>query len=162
MLVQRMIRAATLDVALYEEVEHDRRLTQQAALVVVIVTVLSTIGAVVLHFDPLYMATSLLANLLGWLAFAFLSYFIGTKVFGGQADMGEMLRVLGFASTPMCLGIVPWVGVYVGGAWTIATVVVAIRQGLDISTGKAVVTAILSMVAYLLIAQLLGRILPLP
>ena len=162
MLVRRMIRAATLDVALYEEVEHDKRLTGQAALVVVIVTVLSAIGATILHFNPMILVVSLAASLLGWVVFAYLTYFIGTKVFGGDADVGEMLRVLGFASTPMCLGIIPLVGTPIGGIWMVVTTVVAIRQGLDVSTGKAIVTALISMVAYLVIQGFLGRILPLP
>ena len=159
MLFQRMLRAAKLDVSLYEEVEHDKSASLQAALVVLIATLLPAIGSILLHFNALHLAWMIVAYMLGWITFAFLTYIIGTKVFGGQADTGEMLRTLGFATTPMCLGIIPIVGAFIGGVWTIVTTVIAIRQGADISTGKAIVTAILSVVAYIVIESLLGRLL---
>ena len=45
-IVDRMRGAALLDVATYEEVEHDNEATGQAAVVVIIVAVCSAIGAV--------------------------------------------------------------------------------------------------------------------
>src|SRR5436190_18254650 len=121
MLFQRMVRAAKLDVSLYEEVEHDKTATGQAAIVVLIAVLLPAIGSILLHFDPIGLLKLIVAQLIAWVVFAFLTCIIGVKVFGGQADTGEMMRTIGFASTPMVLGIIPIVGGFIGGLWTIIT-----------------------------------------
>jgi hypothetical protein len=91
----------------------------------------------------------LIAAFLGWLAWAGITYLIGDKVFGGTATWGELLRTLGFAQSPgvlYILGFVPVLGVllrFVVGIWILVAGVIAIRQALDFSTGKAIATALL-------------------
>jgi hypothetical protein len=101
---------------------------------------------------------------LGWGITAGLAYFVGTRFFGGTADWGELLRTLGFAQAPRVLnvlGIIPLIGplvMLVVWVWVLATQVVAIRQALDVDTGKAVLTAVISMLivwAAILIPMLL-------
>jgi len=147
-LVERMIAAAMLDPSVYEEVEADRTATGQAAAVVAIVAVCGAIGSIG-HGSGGVMG-ALVSAFLGWLIWAGLTYLIGTKVFGGTADMGEMLRTLGFAQSAGVLGIVgfiPFLGGMVRFAvflWTLVAAVIAIRQALDFDTGKAVLTAVLA------------------
>ena len=82
----------------------------------------------------------------------------------GTATWGELLRTLGFAQSPrilLVLGIIPVLGrlvVLVVGIWTLVTGVVAIRQALDITTGKAIVTAVVSLIAIIVVTAVLGTI----
>ncbi len=88
--------------------------------------------------------------LLGWVLMAALTYVIGTRLFGGTADMGEMLRTLGFSRAPGVHRdhrLRPAAGV--GGpaaasVWQLVTAVIAIRQALDFDTGKAIATALIA------------------
>ena len=79
--------------------------------------------------------------LLGWTVWAATTGFIGSRVFGGTTDFGEMLRVLGYAQSPRVIAIVPFLGP-VAGVWTLVASVVAIRQGLDFDTPRAIGSAI--------------------
>ena len=158
-LVDRMIRAAKLDVNLYEEVEHDVALTTEAATVVVISNVLFGLGTAMIHFSLKGLVMGVIGSVVGWAVFAGLVFIIGTKLLDGKADWGEMLRVLGYASAPLCLGIIPVVGTIVGSIWALVAAVIAIRQGLDTTTGKAVVAAILSALAYIGIFTVLSWLL---
>ncbi len=73
----RMLRAAKLDVQLYEEVEHDEGALSQAMTVVVLSAVAAGIGS--LGIGGLTgLVSGTLAALLGWYVWAFLIYFIGT------------------------------------------------------------------------------------
>ena len=148
-LVPRMIGAATLDVPTYEAVEHDTTATTQAGLVVVLAAVAQGVASP--YTGVIY---GIVSSLIGWFAMAGLTYFIGTRLFGGTATWGELLRTLGFAAAPgilHILGIIPLLGGLVSLAvflWVLVCVVVAIRQALDVTTGKAVLTGLLGVLAW--------------
>ena len=150
-LVSRAIGAAMLDVDVYEEVEADRTATTQAATVVLAVAVANVIGS--WGSGSTGMFAGVAGAFLGWFIWAGVTNLVGTRLLGGTADWGELLRTLGFAQAPgvlMVLGIIPILGWFVGlgvGIWTLIAGIIAIRQALDFSTGKAVITALLSMVA---------------
>jgi hypothetical protein len=154
--------AAMLDVATYEDVEADSSATGQAAAVVAIVAVCSAIGA--LDDGGRGIIGGLIGALAGWLLWAGVTYIIGDKLLGGTATWGELLRTLGFAQTPgvfMLFGIIPvieWVVAPVVFVWTLIAGVIAIRQALDFSTGKAVATALLAWLAVIITFALLGAI----
>ena len=86
-------------------------------------------------------------------------YFIGTSFFGGQADLGEMLRVVGFAYAPGILAIIPCIGGIIGSVWTLVAMVIAIRQGLDVDTGKAVIIGGIGFVVVLILYAVVGVVL---
>lgn len=159
-LVDRMLGAAKLDVATYEEVETDVSLTGQAALVVVVAAVARGIGGAEAGIGAIF--GGLLGGLLAWIVWAGLTYVIGDKILGGTATWGELLRTLGYAQAPgvlMVLGIIrPLSGVLqaVVGIWLLITGIVAIRQALDFGTGKAILTAFLGWLAGLIVVVLLG------
>lgn len=159
-VVDRMRGAALLDVATYEEVEHDADATGQAAVVVVIVAVCAAIGAVWRGGPSIIIAP--VGAVLSWLLWSAITYVIGDKLLGGTATWGELLRTLGFAQAPgvlLIFGIVPILGGIVRvvvSVWMLLTGIVAIRQALDFSTGKAIVTALLGWVAIVLLAFLTG------
>jgi hypothetical protein len=156
-LVDRMIGAAKLEAATYEEVEADREATGQAALVVALASVAGGIAAMdEAGMRGLVLGT--LVNLVGWVVWAGITYLVGTKVLPGprtQSDVGQLLRTIGFSSAPGVLyvaGAIPRVGVVVALAvslWMLAAMVVAVRQGLDYdSTGRAVAVCVIGFLGY--------------
>ncbi|MCJ7629048.1 MAG: YIP1 family protein [Longimicrobiales bacterium] len=159
-LVQRMLGAATLNIDTFEEVEADESATMQAATVVAMVAVASAIGSV--GHGGVSILFAPVAQIIGWLIWAGVTYVIGDKLFGGTATWGELLRTLGFAQAPgllLLFAIVPILGGLVRfavGIWMLVAGVIAIRQALDFSTGKAVLTAVIGWLAMLIPAMILG------
>jgi hypothetical protein len=151
-MTDRMIGAAKLEIDVYEEVEADTTATGQAAGVVAIVALCSAIGGIGGGAEGAF--SGLIAALVGWLLWAGITYLIGDKLLGGTATWGELLRTLGFAQAPGVLflfGIIPLVGWLIGivvGLWILVAGVVAIRQALDFSTGRAIATALLGFIPY--------------
>jgi hypothetical protein len=181
-LTDRMLRAAKGDVHLYEEVERDTNATSQAATVVIIVAVLSAIGAAVaatmlpasmviggqtiaVPRNPIgTFVQQLIAVPIGWILWSYVTYFVGTRLFGGTATPGEMMRCIGFAYSPQVLSILQVVPV-LGGivslvlfVWSIWLAIVAIRQALDFSTGKAVGTAVVGAIVAFVAIAIVGAI----
>jgi hypothetical protein len=173
-LFSRMLRAAKLDVSLYEEVEADEGALPQATLVVVISSLAGGIGGI---FDIGIVAiiTGTISALVGWYVWAFLAYYIGTKILPEQkteADYGQLLRTLGFASSPgliRVLGIIPGLlGIisFIASVWMLVAMVIAVRQALDYeSTLRAVVVCVIGWIIQWLVIMifyaLLGISLPL-
>ena len=134
-----MIRAAKLDAQLYEEVEADRGAMRQAMTVVVLAAVAAGIGNFA-NEGPLGIVSGTIGALAGWYVWAFLTYFIGTRLLpepDTKADHGELLRTIGFSSAPGLIrvfGIIPGLAPFVfavAGAWMLAAMVIAVRQALD-------------------------------
>jgi hypothetical protein len=143
----RMIRAAKLDVNLYEEVEADKGAMGQAMGVVILSSVAAGIGTIgTTGLKGLLLGT--IAALVAWFIWAFMTYFIGTRLLPEpqtKADYGELLRTIGFSSSPgvvRILGIIPMLGAIVNfivGIWMLVAMVIAVRQALDYkSTWRAV------------------------
>jgi hypothetical protein len=171
MLFERMMRAARLDVNLFEEVEHDLSATSQAATVVGIVALCSGLGSAIKLAMAGQTGTAMIAfiggivmSFVGWIAWSYITYWIGTSMFKGQATPGELLRTIGFAQTPGVLGIltfIPFLGGLVGlvvFVWMIIAGVIALRQALDITTGQAVITAIVGFIPMFLLYCFFGLI----
>ncbi len=160
--VERMVGAAKLDARVYEEIEGDRSAMPQALAVVVLSAVAGGIGA---GSGIRGLVFGTIAGLLGWVVWAWLTYFIGTRLLpepDTKADIGELLRTIGFASSPGIVrvaGIVPMLGfiaIVVGAVWTLVAVVVAVRQALDYrSTGRAIGVCVIGWVAQIVIFGLL-------
>jgi len=109
---KRMIRAAKLDVNLYEEVEADKSTMPQAMGVVV----LSSVAAGIASFSLTGISgvvVGTISALISWYVWAFITYIIGTKLLPEpqtSADHGELLRTIGFSSSPgviRIVGIIP-------------------------------------------------------
>ncbi len=159
-LVERMQGAAMLNVETYEEVEADTTATGQAAGVVAIVALAQAIGAAGLGITGIL--AGILGAFLGWLIWAGITYLIGDKLLGGTATWGELLRTIGFAQSPgvlYVLGFIPLLGGLIRFAvsiWILIAGIIAIRQALDFSTGKAVLTALLGWLAVMVPMLILG------
>jgi hypothetical protein len=142
-----MLRAAKLDVELYEEVEADQTAMSQAMTVVILAGVAAGIGNIA-QGGFTGVVTGTLAALVGWYVWAFLVYFIGTRLLPEpqtRADHGELLRTIGFSSSPgviRVLGVIPGLTGFVfsvAGIWMLVAMVIAVRQALDYeSTWRAI------------------------
>lgn len=167
-LINRMIRAARLDVSLYEEVEKDVKATNQAILVVVISSICAGIGLAIggqmaggLGGLVPGLVIGAITALVGWFVWSFITYFIGTKLFKGpktEATYGELLRCIGFSSSPGVLRIlffIPILGaiiVFIASIWSLVAMVIAVRQALDFSTGRAIATCIVGFIVMVVIS----------
>ena len=175
-LFNRMIRAAKLDVTLYEEVEADETATTQAILVVVLSSVCSGIGTAMSEalsgHGPggigLGLIGGLFSALIAWLIWSFITYLIGTKVFGGLASFNELLRTIGFSNSPGVLSIlsfIPLLGGLISFAvwvWGLAAMVIAVRQALDFTTGRAILTCVIGWIVAIVFLVIVGIVLALP
>ena len=103
-------------------------------------------------------ASSFFAVIIGWLVWSAVTYFVGTSFFGGKADMGQMLRVLGFAYAPQILSIIPCIGWLIGAIWSLVAAFIAVRQGLDLDNTKAFLTIIVGFIVIVLISAVFGLI----
>jgi len=167
-LKDRMIRAAKLDVNLYEEVEADKSAMAQAMGVVVLSSVAAGIGAIG-KGGLVGVLTGTVLSLVSWYVWAYLTYIIGTKILPEpqtDADHGQLLRTIGFSSAPgviRILGIIPGLGALVffaASIWMLVAMVIAVRQALDYqSTFRAVGVCLIGWVIQTLILVFLFSIL---
>ncbi len=149
---ERIIRAIKLDASLYEEVESDEEATGQALLVVLFSSLAAGAGSATNNF--MIVVTGVISSLAGWFIWAYLTYWIGTRLLPEpqtQSNPKELLRTLGFATAPGMLrvfGVFPFLRIAIfllTAIWTIAAMIIAIRQALDYtSTKRAVLVCIIA------------------
>ncbi|MEM7029236.1 MAG: Yip1 family protein [Chloroflexota bacterium] len=176
-MINRIIGVLTLNVNVIEEIEHDENATMEAAMIVAAVAIVGAIGAFLgaqfggagleefsqqfggdVPIDipipsPIGAAVStFIGTFVTWVLWSALTYLIGTNMFNGQATMGEMLRVIGYAQAPRILGLfafIPCLGALlglVGGIWSLVAGFVAIRQGLDLDNTNTAITVVISFI----------------
>jgi hypothetical protein len=165
----RLIGAMSLDPPIYEEIETDRSANGQALLVVLLSSLATGIGA--RGFGEIT-ATGIMffsaVALMGWVAWALVTFEVGYRLMPQaqtRADVGELLRTTGFATTPglfRVFGIMPGATWPVFGAtavWMLVAMVVAVRQALDYtSTARAIAVCVLGWALALAISIALGLV----
>jgi hypothetical protein len=162
-LFQRMLGAALLRSDTYEEVEADRSATGQAFLVVLLSAAAAGVGTIENHGAAGILWSSL-AELGGWLVWAWVTCVVGTRLLPGEhteSDLGELLRTIGFSRAPgllRLLGVIsPLTGIVfvVCSVWMLVAMVVAVRQALDYeSTLRAVAVCAIGFPVYAIILAL--------
>jgi hypothetical protein len=161
---ERLIGAAKLDVRTYEEVEHDPGAIGQAIGVVVLSSLAAGVAASTWGGGASVIA-GILGALVGWLAWAWITFFIGTRLLPApqtRANWGQLLRTTGFASAPgilRILAVIPllgWLVYFVSAIWMLAAFVVAVRQALDYtSTLRAVGVCLIGWIFYAIVSVVL-------
>jgi len=161
----RVLGAARLDVATYEEVEADGNATGQAVAVIALSSIGGGLGSG-LDVGLLALVIGIVGSLIGWAVWAGMTYFIGAKLMPEpqtQADFGQLFRTLGFSSAPGILrvfAVVPVVGWAIDAIvslWLLAAMVVAVRQALDYkSTWRAVGVCFLGWLVFVAVVAALG------
>ena len=160
---ERMLGAALLNPDTFEDVEHDRGATIQAALVVILVSLAFGIGGF-LNGDGDFLrgvVFGVIRGVLLWTVWALTAMLIGTtflKTAATHADWGQVARGTGFAQTPGLLsilvfvpiaGIIIWCGALV---WQLVAMTISFRQTLDYeSTWRAFFVTLLSLIPALVI-----------
>ena len=153
--IDRIVRAAKLDINLYEEVEADKGSMGQAMGVVVLSSIAAGIGSIgTIGVKGIIIGA--ITALIAWYVWAYLTYFIGAKILPEpqtKADHGELLRTIGFSSSPgliRVLAIIPGIsGIIfaIASIWMLVAMIIAVRQALDYqSTLRAVGVCIIGWV----------------
>lgn len=169
--VRRVIGALGLDPVIYEDVEADRSSWLQAVLVVLASGIGAGIGNAGAAPDPATVGIVAAVSIVAWISWGGLVYYLGTRALpeaGTSADLGQVLRTLGFAAAPgmfrafEIFGDMRWFVLPLTAAWMVAAMVVALRQALDYtSTVRAVALAALGWAvtfgAALVVGLLLSR-----
>ena len=170
MLLNRIIRAIKLDKTLYHEVKPDESLTNEAIMVIAAALILTQIGSFLGNLisgvgfgsSLLILIIGLVLGAVGWGVFIFVAHYAGTKFFGGNAALKEMLRSLGYAQGPALLGVfgfipvVGWLVAWVGSVLALITSVIAVRETLGVDTVKAIITCVIAWVAMIIITSVIG------
>ncbi len=172
-MLSRMLGAARLNVATFEDVEQDRGATMQALLVVVLVTIASIVGGMLAgdEFDIVRgLVFGAIRGVGAWALWALVTWIIGTTILATKdtkANWGELARCTGFAQTPGILSVfvfVPGVGgviALLAFVWQLAAMLVGVRQALDYtSTWRAFFVVLISLIPvailFIIFASILG------
>jgi hypothetical protein len=166
--LDRIIRAAKLDVNLYEEVEADKGALGQAMGVVVLSSIAAGVGSIgQVGVKGVFIGA--ITALIAWYIWAYITYFIGVKILPEpqtKADHGELLRTIGFSSSPgliRILAIIPGLAgilFLITSIWMLVAMVIAVRQALDYqSTLRAVAVCIIGWVIQAIILIILFSVL---
>jgi hypothetical protein len=161
-----------LDVEFFRKAEADTTLTQEALMVVIIVSLISSIGSFIggviggdFGAALLGLIVALVTGVVTYYIWAYVTYFVGTQLFNATADSGELLRVLGYASGPRALSIlsfIPCIGALialVGGIWSLVAGFIGVREALDLDTTKTLITVVIGWVIVLIITVVVSAVL---
>jgi len=165
----RIMGAAMLDQATFEEIEGDRTATAQAMGVVLLASLSAGIGLGGLDAGhPVSFVFVSGAPLLTWAVWALVTFQVGARLLPEpqtRVDVGELLRTLGFSAAP---GLLQVFGVVPGlrgplfaftAVWMLASMVVAVRQALDYSTiARAFAVCVIGWLLAFTIAVILGLV----
>lgn len=170
---RRVLSALALDPKLFEEVEADRHATAQALAVVIFAAIGAGIGnGGVGDGAATVVAVIALGSVAAWGAWAALLYLIGTRILPERttsADLGQLLRTLGFAAAPgmfrafEIFGGTRWFVLPLTSVWMVVAMVIAVRQALDYTTtARAVALSLLGWAVMFGVALVVGLLMARP
>jgi len=169
-IMSRVMRVFRYDLTVFQEVEEDQAATQQAWAVVVLAAVASGIGSALGSLISgggfvgmlLGLIVTPILALIGYFLWAFVTYWVGVNMFQGETDFEEMQRVIGFAYAPNVLGLlgfIPCVGFLISLAaslYALVLSVMAVKEGLDVDMGKAIVTCLIGWAVNFILVSVVG------
>jgi len=149
-----------LDVKTFEEIEADTTANLQAFIVVVSASIAAGLGAGV-RLGVIGLLRETFGALVGWVMWAAVTWVIGSKLLPEpqtRTDMGELLRVIGYAYAPNLFGFfafIPALGILVSTVvsfWLLAATILAVRQALDyVSTWRAAAVVLIGWLIFVVI-----------
>lgn len=173
-MFKRIMRAAMLDREFFKEAEADTSLNQEALTIVIIVSVIGGIGSFISGFvgpNAQGFGRAIIAMLVtsglgvaNYYIWAYVTHFIGTNMFKGDAEPGELLRVLGYSSGPRLLslfGFIPcigWLISFAGGIWALVAGFFGVQEALDLDTTETLVTVVLGWLAIMIITAIVTSV----
>ena len=165
-MIERLFRAMRLDSLFYREASEDTSLDRESTLLVILVALIAGLGKLGGDNGPwlAYLGTVANSILLGWLLWAVVAWFIGRNVMEGEGSLGGMLRGLAYASVPRLLGVfsgipvIGWLFSLAAGILSLIAGILAIREGMSVDTGKAIIIALLGGLFYIAVSVLIGML----
>jgi hypothetical protein len=178
-MMDRIMGVITLKAPIYRQIADDQTATGQAAIIVVIATLVAGFfrglvrtegGVTALSFGAAIIGAIVLVviGLIGWGVGAWVLAFVA-KWFGGKTNTMEMLRVTGYvhvfdfvsvvvvlalaSSLFLCLvGLIA----FIAAILRLIGYVIGVREAAEFSTGNAIITAIVAWVVEFIIAGVIG------
>jgi hypothetical protein len=157
---ERVVGALKLDPNTFEEIERDPTAMGQAVGVIALAALSAGIGNI-WYGGISGILLGIVSSLIGYVLWAVVVWLVGTKVMpdpATKADFPETFRVIAFAAAPGLFGavtIIPILGyllMFLIWLWSIAAMVVAVRQVLDYSdTFKAAIVVLIGFVVNLVV-----------
>ena len=164
-MIDRIMRVIKLDFPVFKEIESDPKATTEAAIIVVVTTLLSALGTAFGsgRFFSAFIG-EVFSGIVGWVVWAAVAYFVAKSLFNGKGTLEGMLRVLGYANAPRLLGIlgiipcVGWIGSLAGGILALIMGFMAIREGMDLDGGQAIIVILVGAAAWIIVSIIFGLI----
>jgi len=150
-IIARLTRMLKMDHTVYDEVAVDEDATVEAAIIVAIAALLTALGSLFGGSFLDFVATFFRQILVGWALWSLIVWLVGSKLFAGNGTFLNVLRVLGYVTAPLILGIIPVVGGLVGGILSLVLAFFAIRETMDLTTERTILTIILGWVINLVL-----------
>ncbi|HVQ16839.1 MAG TPA: YIP1 family protein [Vicinamibacterales bacterium] len=157
---ERVKGVLLLDAKTFEEIEADKSANSQALLVVIAASLAAGLGAGI-QLGIIGLLRETIGALVGWVMWAGVTWVIGSKLLPEpqtRTDMGELLRVIGFAYAPQLFGFFAFIPVLGGlvstvvACWLLAATILAVRQALDYtSTLRAAAVVLIGWLIFVLI-----------
>jgi hypothetical protein len=118
-LIQRLRRLAMLDTTVFDEIRTDTTATIPALVVAVVATLLAGLGgwlwwwtAGIPDKGKMFVQSLIfggILSLLFWFIWIAITYVLLTQMFRARADLNELIRVMGFATAPLALGVLMFI-----------------------------------------------------
>jgi hypothetical protein len=172
--MDRIMGVLTLKAPVYKQIAEDTSATTTAAIIVVVMAIFGGIlGALAVGLfgsslppdqlqamgSPMKIAISTIINtIIGWIVGSAVFGFVASA-FGGKTNTGEMLRVFGFTQIFQVLNIIPCLGSLAALVLSVIGAIIGIREAAEFSTGKAVLTGVVGLVALFIINMVVGLVL---
>lgn len=159
-MLERIERVIKLDRSVFGEIARNEALTSEAFVIVLVTSFLSALGGGFAGRGPFFRGffSDLISGIVvGWLLWALITLLIGTKVFNGQADYPEMLRVLGYANAPRLIGVlqiipvIGWLFTLAGAILSLIAAFLAIREALGLDDSKTAATVVIGWLILLVL-----------
>ncbi len=170
----RIMGVITLKAPVYREIADDLAGTQGAATVFIVATLISGFFDRLVTSSGLHIGSAivgaiggLIFGLIGWVAASWVLSFVATQL-GGRTNTSEMLRVTGYVAVFSVISVlnifrlIPLLGWLAGLITFVVSVlmligyVIGVREAAEFSTTNAVITGIVAVVVFAVIAFLIG------
>ena len=159
-LMKRVQRLVMLDTSVFDEVKGDANSTIPAIVVAVVSTFLFGLGGWLwwalngpssdfyLTKGDIFIKSFIIGSILSivlWGVWLGITYVILTQLFRARADINELVRVMGFATAPLALGVIMFIPVldYGIGLTAVAlffgTTFIAVQSATDAPAGKTLI-----------------------
>ncbi len=181
-LMDRIMGVITLKAPVYRQIADDPTATTQAAIIVVVVTLISGFFSGLVQVNPQTGASSasiigailgaivaVIFGLIGWAFAAWVLAFVAKSFFQGKTNTMEMMRVTGYvqvfglvsilsvlALVSTALACVAGLVGFVVAILRLIGYVIGVREAAEFSTTNAIITAIIAAVVQFIIVTVIG------